>query len=75
MRYNGNTMSKRQVIMILAALVAVIQFLGFPTSWNKFFAFVCGILIIGIAYRMAPRVKTVNTGSLPYDEHKRVEIK
>jgi len=71
MRYNGNTMSKRQFIIILGVLVAVIQFLGFPTSWNKFFTFVCGFLIIGIAYRMGPKVKAVNVGSLPYEEYKR----
>ena len=60
--------------MILATLVALIQFLGFPTSWNKFFSFVCGILIIGIAYRMTPKVKATNTEKLPYVEHKREDI-
>ena len=67
-------MSKRQVIMILSALTAVIQFLGFPTSWNKFFTFVCGLLIFGVAYLMAPKVRSQDVKDLPYVEQKREEI-
>ena len=67
-------MSKRQVIMLLSVIIAVIQFLGFPTAWDKFFTFVAGILILGIAYRMAPKVKTLDAQSLPYIEHKREEM-
>ncbi|MEI8327977.1 MAG: hypothetical protein WCG02_02465 [Candidatus Taylorbacteria bacterium] len=64
-------MSKRQFIMLLAVLIIIIQFLGFPPSWNKFFTFVCGALIIGIAYRMAPKVKEVNEQTLTYVDYKR----
>ena len=64
-------MSKRQVIMLVSVIVAIIQFLGFPSAWDKFFTLVGGILILGIAYRMGPKVKPAQKQSLPYIEHKR----
>ena len=67
-------MSKRQVIMLISLVVAIIQFLGFPTAWDKLFTFVGGMLILVIAYRMAPRVKAVDVRSLPYMEYKKEEI-
>jgi hypothetical protein len=67
-------MSKRQIIMILGALIVLIQFLGFPSSWNKFFTFICGIVVIGIAYRMAPKVKVQDEKALPYVDFKRGNI-
>ena len=59
--------------MIVGALVAIIPFLGFPSSWGRFFELVCGVLIIGIAYRMAPKVKVIDSASLPYEDYKRSE--
>ena len=56
--------------MILGVLVSVIQFLGFPDSWNKIFYVFVGVLIIGIAYNMAIKVNEVDTKTLPYEEHK-----
>jgi hypothetical protein len=57
--------------MLVSVIVAIIQFLGFPSAWDKFFTLVGGILILGIAYRMGPKVKPVQVRSLPYVEHKR----
>jgi hypothetical protein len=67
-------MSKRQVIMLVSVIVAIIQLLGFPYAWSKFFTFVGGMLILAITYKMAPRVNTIDAGSLPYVEHKREEV-
>jgi hypothetical protein len=61
--------------MLVSLIVAVIQFLGFPTAWDKFFTLVGGIIILGIAYRMGPKVKSNSTAqSLPYVEYKREEV-
>ena len=57
--------------MLISVIVAIIQFLGFLPSWKYLFTFIGMMLILGIAYRMAPKVKVVDAGSLPYVEHKR----
>lgn len=59
--------------MIVSVIIAAIQFLGFPSAWDKFFTFVAGIVILGIAYRMMPKVKTPDARSLPYMDYKRGE--
>ncbi len=60
--------------MLVSVIVAIVQLLGFPYAWSKFFTFVGGMLILAIAYKMAPRVKTIDASSLPYVEHKREEV-
>jgi hypothetical protein len=70
MLYNGNTMSKRQVIMILGVWVAIFMFLGFPSSADRLFAIISGLLILGIAYRMPAAAKNVAKGQVPFVEHK-----
>jgi hypothetical protein len=51
--YNDN-MSKRQVIMLLGVLIIILPFLGFTSFWDMIINVVAGVVIIGIAYRMAP---------------------
>jgi hypothetical protein len=63
-------MSKRQVLMLIGVIVVIVPFLGFPSSWQRFFEIVCGILVIGIAYSMAPKIKPVDSADLPFSEHK-----
>ncbi|MEI7463300.1 MAG: hypothetical protein WCK03_02775 [Candidatus Taylorbacteria bacterium] len=63
-------MSKRQVIMILGVLVSIIQFLGFTDAWSKYLTLILGIVIVGVAYKMAKNVNVVDTKALPYIEHK-----
>ena len=64
-------MSKRQIIMVLGALVALLLFLGFPSAWQKAFEVIAGFLIIIIAYRMSPNVNDKRSrDSVPYVEHR-----
>ena len=60
--------------MLISVTVAIIQFLGFPSAWGRLFTFVGGMLILAIAYRMAPRIKPIDAGSMPYMEHKREDV-
>ena len=57
--------------MVLAILIGVIQFFGFPTSWNKVLTIICAFIVIGIAYKMAPTNKPVDEKVLPFVDHKR----
>jgi hypothetical protein len=45
-------MSQRQWIVIIGVWVMIFLFLGFPSSWEKAFAILTGLLIIVIAYRI-----------------------
>jgi len=45
-------MSQRQWIVIIGVWVMVFLFLGFPSSWEKVFAILTGLLIIFLAYRI-----------------------
>lgn len=38
-------MSKRKLVIVLAVLVALVPFLGFPGSWENFFVALAGALI------------------------------
>jgi hypothetical protein len=42
-------MHKNQVIIVIAVLVALLPFLGFPRSWEGFFQVVAGLSIVGIS--------------------------
>ncbi len=56
--------------MLLGAWIVVFLFLGFPHSWDKLFAVVCGLLIIAISYRIRPPVSSAAPRAMPYVEHK-----
>ncbi|MDR3570868.1 MAG: hypothetical protein P4L81_01575 [Candidatus Pacebacteria bacterium] len=43
------------VIMLFGAFVAVLPFLQFPQDWTDFFAFVAGIIIIGLGIAVRRR--------------------
>jgi hypothetical protein len=43
------------VIMAFGAFVAVLPFLQFPQDWTDFFAFVAGIIIIGLGIAVRRR--------------------
>jgi len=55
-------MSKRQIIILLGVCVIFLPYLGFTVLWNKILTIFVGVLIIGIAYRMAPLVKMNDGG-------------
>jgi Ca2+/Na+ antiporter len=62
-------MSKRQTIMILAAMViAVALFSGFPPMWNTVLYVVLAFFIIVTAYLMKPVHSPIKPSS-PYIEH------
>jgi hypothetical protein len=59
--------------MILGLLVAVVPFLGFPSTLYKLFAFIAGLLIAAIAFRMTPSVKkdsATDGAAMPFVESK-----
>jgi len=41
---------KQKAILIVGIWVAILPFLGFPSSWKRFFFFLSGLLLIYIAY-------------------------
>jgi hypothetical protein len=45
-------MSQRQWIVIIGVWVMVFLFIGFPSSWEKAFAILTGLVIIVFAYRI-----------------------
>ncbi len=58
--------------MLFGLLVAVLPFLGFPSNWNEIFYVVIGLLVVVVAYRLAPKPKAdskTNLQSLPFTEH------
>ncbi len=48
-------MSLDTVIMSFGAFVAVLPFLQFPQNWTSFFAFLAGIIIIGLGVAVRRR--------------------
>ncbi len=63
-------MSKRQLLIVLGVWVIVFLFLHFPSTWNKIFAVVTGLLIIIIALKFKSAGKVVSAGQVPYVEYK-----
>jgi hypothetical protein len=45
-------MAKKQWISVLGLWIMIFLFLGFPSTWDKWFAVVTGMLIIAISYSM-----------------------
>lgn len=76
-RYNGNTMSKRQWLILIGAWVMVFLFIGLPSSWENVLAVVTGLLICFVAYQFGPGVSVVDSAdnSKPYVEHRSVATK
>ncbi len=57
--------------MIIGLVVAVMPFLGFPSSWDATIYIILGLLIIAIAYRLVPAVKTDEKDrSMPFTDNK-----
>jgi hypothetical protein len=51
-------MSKRQLLCVLGAWVAVFLFLGLPSPWHKVIAIVTGLIIIAVSYTLPAPVKS-----------------
>lgn len=63
-------MSKRQVIMLLGAIVMLAPHLGLPDVGDKIFLAVVGLLIIFVAYRVHPPASdNRREGDRPFVEH------
>ena len=56
--------------MILGVWIVIFLFLGFPSSWDRVFALISGLLIVIIAYRLKSETSTRSLGNMPYVEHK-----
>ena len=70
MLYNGNTMSKRQILMLLGVWIAIFLFLGFYSAWDKIIAIITGVLVIGISYSLKPEGTSRLDRGVPFVEHK-----
>ena len=42
-------MSKSRIILVIAALIALLPFLGFPYAWEAVFQVLAGLTIIGVS--------------------------
>ena len=42
-------MSKNKIIFIVGLLTIIIQFLGFPSSWNDVFYLILGLILVVVA--------------------------
>jgi hypothetical protein len=63
-------MSKRQLLIILGVWMMLFLFLGFPSSWDKVFALISGIIIVVISITLKPPQRIVHKDSVPFVEHK-----
>jgi len=65
------TMSKRQIIIILGALIIIIAlFSGLPSVWNTTLYVIIGLLIIAVAYATTRPSPLMQKKSVPYvDAH------
>ena len=70
MLYNGNAMSKRQLLIIIGIWIAAFLFLGFPSGLDKILAIATGAVIIIIAYKLEHEAYPSTSADVPYVEHK-----
>ena len=63
-------MSHRQITMLIGVWIIVFLFLGFSLAWEQIFAVITGLVIVIMAYRTAPPVKTTDASAVPFVEHK-----
>ena len=63
-------MSRRQLFIILGVWIIVFLFLGIPSTWDKIFAILTGLIIVVSAVRMKTSKKIVSNSMMPYVEHK-----
>jgi hypothetical protein len=54
-------MSKTRIIFILGIWVAIVSFLGFPSSWKKAIFVLTGVALIYLAYSLEKRYKVSKT--------------
>ena len=70
-------MSKRQIIILLGALIIIIAlFSGLPTSWNTILYVLIGLTIITVAYTTSKPAQNQlkKAFSAPFVDTKKVEI-
>lgn len=56
------------LIMLAGVLVALLPFLGFPSSWDTVFFFLLGILVIGLGIAVRRRARVSRVPHSPSDE-------
>jgi len=56
-------MSKESKITIVALLIALVPFLGFPAAWKTFFIVVSALSIAGLSFAQAVKNRLENTVS------------
>ena len=63
-------MSKRQLLIILGIWVMAFLFLGFPSTWDKIFSLITGLLIVAVAFKFKTVDKIDTNANVPFKEHK-----
>ena len=68
--------------MLFGVWVILFLFLGFPSAWDKILAVATGLIIVSIAYRMAPQIEHCSENcqceskrDMPFVQHKAEEDK
>lgn len=57
------------LIILAGAIVAVLPFLGFPSSWNHALFFIAGLCVIALGIVVRRRLgKSTDTKQLPFDD-------
>jgi drug/metabolite transporter (DMT)-like permease len=56
------------LIILAGSIVAVLPFLGFPSSWNHALFFIAGLCVIALGIVVRRRLnKSTDTQQLPFD--------
>lgn len=63
-------MSKRKTLIIIGVWMIVFLFIGFPSTWDKLFAIVTGIIVLSIGLKDKSCIKKMSNGSTTYVEYK-----
>ncbi len=50
-------MTKNRAILIIGVILALWPFMGFPSSWENFFHFIFGIILIALAFSVSMKYR------------------
>ncbi len=56
------------LIMFAGALIALVPFLGFPSSWDSVLFFILGVIVIALGITVRRRERALHTPTSPSHE-------
>jgi membrane protein implicated in regulation of membrane protease activity len=51
-------MSKNKIVFVIGVVSMMMPFLGFPSSWEDFFSFAIGLVLVALSFSVAVRRRT-----------------